>query len=402
MQTQTKKIVGNEVPRLRFPGFTIGWKRERLGKYLMKHEEKTASNNQYPVLTSSQRGIFLQKDYFAGNDVASRDTTGYNVVPRNFFTYRHMSDTLVFKFNINNIVDRGIVSTLYPVFTTKEIDDSFLLLKLNEGLEFKKYAVIQKQGGSRTYMYYSKLKELGFSLPTIQEQQKIASFLSSVDAWIENLKSQKQALETYKKGLMQKFFSQEIRFKDNNGKDFPEWEEKKAGELFENYTNKNHMGDLPLLAVTQENGVVFRNDLDLRINTSEVGIKSYKIIEPGNFVISLRSFQGGIEYSDIRGISSPAYTVLRSKIPICDNFYKLFFKKDSFIRKLSSLIYGIRDGKQISFSEFKIMKLSFPCILEQQKIADFLTPLDNLIETKQKRITQANHWKKGLMQQMFV
>lgn len=180
-----------------------------------------------------------------------------------------------------------------------------------------------------------------------------------------------------------------------------EWEEKKAGEIFENLSDKNHLGDLPLLAVTQNDGVVYRSDLELKINSSEEGIKNYKIINPGNFVISLRSFQGGIEYSKIKGISSPAYTVLKSKIKIDDDFYRILFKKQSFINKLNSLIYGIRDGKQISYSEFKFLKLTYPKPEEQQKIASFFGSVDEWIENLKEQKENIELYKKGMMQKIF-
>lgn len=163
------------------------WVNRKLGNYLIKYDKKTLSNNQYPVLTSSRRGLFLQEDYY-NKQIASEDNTGYNIVPRGYFTYRHMSDDLIFRFNINDLVDFGIVSTLYPVFTTKDIDDEFLRLKLNFGDEFKRYAIIQKQGGSRTYMYFKKLEELKLELPEIQEQKKISSFIGSIEK-LENLLS---------------------------------------------------------------------------------------------------------------------------------------------------------------------------------------------------------------------
>lgn len=188
-----------------------------------------------------------------------------------------------------------------------------------------------------------------------------------------------------------------FRFPEFSG----EWKEKKAEEIFDNYINRNHNGNLPLLAVTQDKGVVERNDLDLRINSSEKGIKSYKIIEAGNFVISLRSFQGGIEYSKIKGISSPAYTVLKSKIKICDDFFKIFFKRQEFINKLNTLIYGIRDGKQISYKEFKNLKLPFLDLSEQEKIASFLIIVDSWIENLQTQKENLEEYKKGIMQKIF-
>ena len=142
----------------------------------------TTINNQYPALTSSRKGIFFQTEYFAGNQIASQNNVGYNIVPRNYFTYRHMSDDEIFHFNINDICDFGIVSTLYPVFTTKkELDSKYLQYQLNYGKEFAKFASLQKQGGSRTYMYFAKLKELVLTMPKVEEQTKISSILSNID-----------------------------------------------------------------------------------------------------------------------------------------------------------------------------------------------------------------------------
>lgn len=178
------------------------WKKERLEMFLVKHDEKSTQNNQYPVLTSSRRGIFLQSDYYT-RDVASEDNTGYNVVPRGYFTYRHMSDDLIFKFNINDIVEKGIVSTLYPVFTTKDINKYFLLMKLNEGSEFKMHAEEQKQGGSRTYVYFKTLCQVKLNLPSIEEQTTIAQVLQAADKEISLLKAKAEKLREQKKGLMQ-------------------------------------------------------------------------------------------------------------------------------------------------------------------------------------------------------
>lgn len=189
------------------------WRKVKLGEYLIKHNEKSEFNNQYPVLTSSRKGIFLQSDYYAGNDVASDATTGYNVVPRGYFTYRHMSDDLIFKFNINDIVDKGIVSTLYPVFTVKNMDSYFLRAKLNEGDEFKRFALAQKQGGSRTYMYFSKLESLQMNIPSLEEQEKISEVLKLADKEIELLEKELEALKLQKKGLMQRLLTGEVRVK---------------------------------------------------------------------------------------------------------------------------------------------------------------------------------------------
>ncbi|MBK9961984.1 MAG: restriction endonuclease subunit S [Saprospiraceae bacterium] len=198
----------------RLKGLEGEWKKQRLEKYLVKHDEKSTVNNQFPVLTSSRRGIFLQSDYYT-RDVASEDNTGYNVVPRGYFTYRHMSDDLIFKFNINDIVDKGIVSTLYPVFTTKDINSYFLLVKLNEGSEFKMHAEEQKQGGSRTYIYFKTLCQLKFNLPSLEEQNAIAQVLQAADKEISLLKAKAEKLREQKKGLMQQLLTGKVRLKIN-------------------------------------------------------------------------------------------------------------------------------------------------------------------------------------------
>ncbi|MGV0846826.1 restriction endonuclease subunit S [Empedobacter falsenii] len=182
------------------------WEEKRLGDFLVKYDEKTTEHDQYPVLTSSRKGIFFQKDYYNGQDVASSNTTGYNIVPKGYFTYRHMSDDLIFKFNINTICGKGIVSTLYPVFTTKNINDEFLRIKLNEGNEFSKYAILQKQGGSRTYMYFKKLTELRLELPSFEEQKKIADFLSTIDESIAKVSEQINETQNFKKAMLQQMF----------------------------------------------------------------------------------------------------------------------------------------------------------------------------------------------------
>ena len=195
-------------PEIRFKGFTDDWEQRKLGDYIIEYQEVTTENNQYPPLTSSRKGIFLQKDYFAGNQIASTNNTGYNIVPFGYFTYRHMSDDEIFHFNINDIIENGIVSTLYPVFTTtKGIDSKYLQYQLNHGYEFTRYALSQKQGGSRTYMYLNKLKMLHITIPTaVKEQKAIANCLMKIDNLITLHQRKLEKLKKIKKALLEKMF----------------------------------------------------------------------------------------------------------------------------------------------------------------------------------------------------
>lgn len=198
---------GERYPELRFLGFTNAWEQRKLGDYLIQYTEITTQNNQYPVLTSSRKGLFFQTDYYDGNQIASKDNTGYNIVPYGYFTYRHMSDDEIFHFNINYIVDKGIVSTLYPVFTTKNLNSDFLQLQLNYGNEFRKYAVLLKQGGSRTYMYFNKLKSLNLTISTsIGEQEIIAKFFILFEKLITLHQRKLEHLQLQKKALLQQMF----------------------------------------------------------------------------------------------------------------------------------------------------------------------------------------------------
>ena len=197
----------SNVPEIRFKGFTDAWEQRKLDRLLEQYTEVTTINNQYPALTSSRKGIFFQTEYFAGNQIASQNNVGYNIVPRNYFTYRHMSDDEIFHFNINNICDFGIVSTLYPVFTTKkELDSKYLQYQLNYGKEFAKFASLQKQGCSRTYMYFAKLKELVLTMPKVEEQTKISSILSNIDNLITLHQRKLEKLNELKKSMLDKMF----------------------------------------------------------------------------------------------------------------------------------------------------------------------------------------------------
>ncbi|WP_270457081.1 restriction endonuclease subunit S [Lactobacillus gasseri] len=200
-------FTNKNVPQLRFKGFTDNWEQRKLNSFLVEYKKKTKINNQYPVLTSSRQGIFFQKDYYDGNQIASKNNIGYNIVPRNYFTYRHMSDDTIFHFNINTLCDYGIVSTLYPVFTTSnQLSSSWLYYYLNYGNDMKKYALLQKQGGSRTYMYFSKLKNMLGHIPNVKEQDSISKILLKTDNLITLQQNKTKKIENLKQFLLQNMF----------------------------------------------------------------------------------------------------------------------------------------------------------------------------------------------------
>lgn len=195
-------------------------------------------------------------------------------------------------------------------------------------------------------------------------------------------------LKEYKKGVIQKIFNQDIRFKKDDGSEFEKWQYKNGDKIFKPVTNKNHNSDLPILAISQEFGAVPREMINYKISVTEKSVSTYKVVEEGDFIISLRSFQGGIEYSNYKGICSPAYIILRPFIEVDSHFYKFYFKTDRYIKLLNRHIEGIRDGKMISYRQFSDIKLPYPSPKEQTKIANFLSSIEFKIEKVQNQLRE--------------
>lgn len=243
--------------------------------------------------------------------------------------------------------------------------------------------------------------------PPLPEQKKIAEILSTWDEAIELTRRLIDAKKQRKKALIQKLLSGKKRLPGfgkttNDIYRFPlDWRILRAREIFEIYSAKN-CGHEPVLSVTQDEGVVHRNSLDRRIKTSEANTNSYKLVEPGDFVISLRSFQGGLEFSQYRGVVSPAYHVIRPKIEIDNVFYKYYFKSYDFIGHLAVAVIGIRDGKQISFDDFAHMYLPSPPINEQKAIGNILSTSDEEVKIHEQKLATLEKQKCGLMQKLLT
>ncbi|WP_195701265.1 restriction endonuclease subunit S [Companilactobacillus futsaii] len=242
--------------------------------------------------------------------------------------------------------------------------------------------------------------------PTQLEQKKLGYLLKII---AETIALQQQQLNLYiklKKGLLQKLFPKngemvpEIRFADFTG----DWEQRKSGEIFSS-TSKKGYPELPVLSVTQDHGVVKRENLNIDIKYDKTTLKNYKLVSNGDFIISLRSFQGGFELSRTRGIVSPAYTVFEFKNPREHNheFWKNWFKTFKFIQSLKTITFGIRDGKSISFSEFKSLRNTFPAdVKEQEQIGNLLEKIDSVINLQHEQLNKLESLKKYLLQKLFI
>ena len=188
-----------------------------------------------------------------------------------------------------------------------------------------------------------------------------------------------------------------LRFPEFNG----EWAKFRNDSLFNVISEKNK-GKLitSVLSASQTDGMVSRDSLGIDIKFEEDSIKNYKIVREGDYVIHLRSFQGGFAFSDRVGVCSPAYTILRPTKQVSYGFLKPFFMSNKFINSLRLVTYGIRDGKSISVEEWLKLNTHLPSLKEQQKISSFLALLDERIATQIKIIEKLESLIKGLCQKL--
>lgn len=405
----------SKVPKLRFPEFADDWEQRKLGDYIIEYKEVTTQNDQYPPLTSSRRGIFLQTEYFDGNQIASKDNVGYNIVPYGYFTYRHMSDDDIFHFNINTIVENGIVSTLYPVFTTNnELDSKYLQYQLNYGHEFAKYAIMQKQGGSRTYMYLNKLKQLYITMPlSVDEQKKISFFFSKLDDLITLHQRKLDNLKNIKKSMLQKLFPKkgekhpEVRFKGFTG----DWEQRKFGDTVvierggsprpidkfitddEKGLNWVKIGDAP------EHGNYITRTAE---KIKPEGLSKTREVHPGDLILSNSMSFGKPYIMGIDGCIHDGWLLIRDKEKNFDlKFLCILLGTDNMLNQYKSRAAG-STVNNLNKELVSGTTISYPSMKEQIRIGQYFDNLDNLITLHQRKLDNLNNIKKGFLQQMFA
>ena len=157
---------------------------------LFDYNVKTTINNEYPVLSSTASGMYLQTEYF-NKEAASDNTTGYKIIPRGYCTYRSMSDTGLFTFNIQNLVEKGIVSPAYPVFSANNYSNEFIILYLNNASYIKKQILELKSGGTRFALPFSTLGTL--KIPKLEKEKQL-SFIKTITAFERKIKNEEKIL----------------------------------------------------------------------------------------------------------------------------------------------------------------------------------------------------------------
>lgn len=241
------------------------------------------------------------------------------------------------------------------------------------------------------------LKSFAVELPGLAQQDKFIEMVGVWDAAIDATSALLSTLERRKQGLMQQLLTGRKRLKGFKGK----WKLLRADKLFTEISIRNQTAEEPLLSVTQDRGVIPRDMLVGRVTMPAGTVDAFKLVERDNFVISLRSFQGGLEHSAYRGLVSPAYTVLQASDDIHPAYFRHYFKSTDFVKRLSVAVVGIRDGKQISYTDFRSIKLPLPPMAEQMAMTELLDLADQDIGLCRARLAALQTQKRALMQKLL-
>ena len=317
-------------------------------------------------------------------------------------------------------ITRGRVSVLDIDATTNQACAAIMLKSTKTNIRFifyylqSKYEEIRNlaNDGGQKNLSGGLVKTLSIAYPSHEkEQQKIASFLTSVDSKISQLTEKHRLLKEYKKGVMQQIFSQQLRFKDEDGKAFPEWEEKQFGDVFNRKTTKNKDNNLNVLTISAQQGLVSQLEY-FNKSVSAKDVTGYYLLERGDFAYN-KSYSKGYPMGAIKplnkydsGVVSTLYICFRPKANHCEFFFEQFFNGGLLNSEIAKIAQeGARNHGLLNVSVkefFDDIKMSIPCLKEQQKIAQFLQSIDKKIDAVAQQVEQTKQFKKGLLQQMFV
>lgn len=261
----------------------------------------------------------------------------------------------------------------------------------------------------RLRLYYQDFAKIPLALPDQPEQEKIAAVLDATSRKITLLTDKKTALEDYKRGLMQRLFSRELRFTRDDGSAFPDWEERRLGEIASRVTEKNTAFDYArVLTNSATRGVIDQGDYFDKDIANADNIDGYYIVREGDYVynprISVSAPVGPIKRNNLGvGVMSPLYTVFRFRTRKTD-FFAQYFESTFWHRYMRSVAnYGARhDRMAITTGDFMKLPLPFPHPEEQRKIAAALSVLDAKIDALSLKISEMDAFKKGLLKKLFV
>ena len=367
-----------------------------MGKISTKITKKNKGNTIQNVLCNSATlGLIPQNDYFDREIANSNNTEGYYVIEYGDFVYnpRKSVSAPYGPVNIYTGSIKGIISPLYLCFSVHSIMPSFLYYRFKSSVWFP---YVYSHGDTGTRFDRVSIKddiffEMPIYMPSSKEQIKIANLMALLD---ERIATQNKIIEDLKKlkcAIIEKVYS-EIQ-----GKEYS------YGQLFDVVNEHNKQMEYSnILSASQEKGMVNRDDLNLDIQFERSNINTYKIVRKGDYVIHLRSFQGGFAFSDKLGVCSPAYTILRPNSLLEYGYLSNYFTSQRFIKSLVLVTYGIRDGRSINVDEWLRMKITIPPKEHQQYIVKVIGTFERKIEDEEAYAAQLSKQKQYLLRQMFI
>ena len=387
-------------PKIRFSGYMDAWEQRKLGEVFAERTERANGDEELLSVTIGN-GVIRQADSDKRN-LASEDKSNYKIVRKGDVPYNSMR---MWQGAVGNSEYDGIVSPAYTVLIPKKEANGKFFMEL-----FKKETTLKifqrwSQGlTSDTWnLKYPVLSSIEFYMPSLEEQTKIAECFQGIDHLITLHQRKCEETKKIKKYMLQKMFPQngskvpEIRF----GGFTDDWEQRKLGDIFLEYTEKNH-SELPVLTIVQGGGTVLREESDRNLQYDKSSLSGYKMVQKDDFIVHLRSFEGGLEKSSHEGLISPAYHTFHGD-NVDSRFYYPYFRSHEFIKhKLVPHVYGIRDGRSIDIDGMKTIEIPYTSYEEQKKIGDYIESLDRLITLHQRKCEEFQIMKKYMLQNMFV
>ena len=389
------------------------WKESPIGKYIREYTEKTTIPNQYPVLTSARTGLMLQTDYYSNRQVTTEDNVGYNVLPYGYITFRSRSDDGRFRFNENRIIERGVISYFYPVFSfSEEVCHEYVLYLLNFSIYRRMYPYAE--GTAQQVLSLKKLGQLKYSLPLVAEQKKIAEILSTQDKAIELQGRKIEELKRFKKGCLEKMFPRKGQKVPE--KRFPgftdDWERRKLGSIYEAIGNAFVGTATPYYV---ENGHFYlesNNIKDGQINhNTEVFINDEfyekqkdKWLHTGDMVMVQSGHVGHAAVIPEELDNSAAHALImfrHPKIEIEPYFLNYQYQTLKSKKKIENITTG-NTIKHILASDMQQFEVDMPKLEERKKIAEYFRGLDRLIALHQCKLEEMKRQKKALMQLLLT
>jgi type I restriction enzyme, S subunit len=411
------KSVTANVPALRFGEFEGEWETstfEELDAHISDGIHST------PIYDDNGEYYFINGNNLVGGSIAVDEKTK-KVSKYEFEKYKKPISEKTILLSINGTIgnlafyhNEKVVlgkSACFINLNVTKTDKNFIFNILRTS-KIQQFFCSELTGSTIKNLSLKTIKNTAISIPCLDEQQKIANFLSAVDSKLNTLEKTHAALNRYKRGLMQQLFSQARRFKDDNGQDFPDWEEKSVGDIVDNYGGTalenlvSKTGEYKFISIGNYSVDGYFIDNQQRINPIEKAAN--KILYKDNLVMVLndKTATGDLIGSTILIDDGKYIYNQRSERLVCKEglfpkFAWFVFNSTEFRKKIVSISQG---GTQIyvNFPAVRKLNLSIPSIKEQQKIAQTLSTLDNKITAAATQITQLKTFKKGLLQQMFV